>query len=114
MIDLDFTTEHVAETNDAPTLEESSKRYEDVNSFTNLQRLNEVAKKGVTYATYFNLAESEKLWRLPTGPLFEACDRHLCEEVVKRFYRRVRDEFPELEDLVRDALTPRAIKPFWE
>uniref|UniRef100_A0ABD2WT11 Uncharacterized protein n=1 Tax=Trichogramma kaykai TaxID=54128 RepID=A0ABD2WT11_9HYME len=74
----------------------------------------EVAKKGVTYATYFNLAESEKLWRLPTGPLFEACDRHLCEEVVKRFYRRVRDEFPELEDLVRDALTPRAIKPFWE
>ncbi|XP_023316010.1 tankyrase-1-like [Trichogramma pretiosum] len=77
-------------------------------------RPEEVAKKRVTYATYFNLAESEKLWRLPTGPLFEACDRHLCEEVVKRFYRRVRDEFPELEDFVRDALTPRAIKPFWE
>ncbi|XP_023315687.1 tankyrase-2-like [Trichogramma pretiosum] len=66
-------------------------------------RPEEVAKKRVTYATYFNLAESKKLWRLPTGPLFEACDRHLCEEVVKRFYRRVRDEFPELEDLLAAA-----------
>ncbi|CAB0043607.1 unnamed protein product [Trichogramma brassicae] len=77
-------------------------------------RPEEVAKKRVTNFTYFNLAESEKLWRLPTGPLFEACDRHLCEEVVKRFYRRVREDFPELEDLVKDALTPRTIKPFWE